>query len=176
MLSVVAVVVAVGGLSPVAWLTAAPLVVGSLPVSSSFRIRLFKSSSSSQTVLGAVVDAVDSVDSVGTPIGCASAARGAIGLEAYIRGVEYCERFDCLYAWPRMCDPASGMLPRLPEWLPTSLIWSDLELYILGVVGGDLELGEWYLPLLRSSGLPVGWLVARLWLERGGYLFLSSLN
>ena len=34
---------------------------GSLPVSSSFRIRDFRSSNSSQTVEGAVVDIVDSV-------------------------------------------------------------------------------------------------------------------
>jgi hypothetical protein len=60
---VVIVVVAVGGLSPDACETAAPEVAGSFPVSSSFRIRDFKSSSSSQTVDGAVVEAVDSVPS-----------------------------------------------------------------------------------------------------------------
>lgn len=60
---VVIVVVAVGGLSPVAWETAAPDVAGSFPVSSSFRILDFKSSNSSHTVEGAVVDVVDSVPS-----------------------------------------------------------------------------------------------------------------
>lgn len=57
------VVVAVGGLSPDACDTAAPDVAGSFPVSSSFRIRDFRSSNSSQTVDGAVVDVVDSVPS-----------------------------------------------------------------------------------------------------------------
>lgn len=67
--SVVIVVVAVCGRSPDPLDTASPDVVGNLPVSSSFRILDFRSSSSSQTVEGAVVEAVDSV----------SAARGVSG-------------------------------------------------------------------------------------------------
>ena len=57
---VVAAVVAVRGLS-VAVDTAAPEEEGILPVNSSFRILDFKSSSSSQTVDGAVVETEDSV-------------------------------------------------------------------------------------------------------------------
>ena len=51
---VVTVVVAVCGRSPEPFDTAAPDVIGILPVNSSFRIRDFRSSSSSQTVEGAV--------------------------------------------------------------------------------------------------------------------------
>ena len=60
---VVALVVAVRGLSPVAVAEdiAAAEDEGNFPVNSSFFIRDFKSSSSSQTVEGAVVDMVDSV-------------------------------------------------------------------------------------------------------------------
>lgn len=65
---VVAVVVAVCGLSTtlfaiVAFVTAAPDDEGSFPVSSSLRILVLRSSNSSQTVDGAVRDAVDSVSS-----------------------------------------------------------------------------------------------------------------
>jgi hypothetical protein len=60
---VVTVVVAVAGRSSDILETAAPEVDGSFPVSSSLLIRDFRSSSSSQTVDGAVVDAVDSVPS-----------------------------------------------------------------------------------------------------------------
>jgi len=60
---VVTVVVAVRGLSAVAFDIAAAEDDGSLPVNSSFRILDFKSSSSSHTVEGAVVDIVDSVPS-----------------------------------------------------------------------------------------------------------------
>jgi hypothetical protein len=68
---VVTVVVAVGGRSLEARDIAAPEVGGSFPVSSSRCIRDFRSSSSSQTVDGAVVDTVDSVP---------SAARGVSGV------------------------------------------------------------------------------------------------
>jgi hypothetical protein len=60
---VVAFVVAVLGLSPVAEDIAAAEEEGNFPVSSSFLIRDFRSSSSSQTVDGAVVDIVESVAS-----------------------------------------------------------------------------------------------------------------
>lgn len=59
----VTVVAAVRGLSWAAPEMAAWEEGGSFPVSSSLRIRDFKSSSSSQTVEGAVVDSVDSVPS-----------------------------------------------------------------------------------------------------------------
>lgn len=61
--TVVTVVVAVGGLSLNAPTIAAPDVEGSFPVSSSLRNLDFKSSSSSHTVEGALVDTVDSVPS-----------------------------------------------------------------------------------------------------------------
>lgn len=60
---VVLVVVAVGGLFSVALLTAADDVGGILPVSSSLCIRDLRLSNSSQTVEGAVVDAVELVPS-----------------------------------------------------------------------------------------------------------------
>ena len=60
---VVTVVVAVGGRSSETLDTAAADVAGSLPVSSNRWIRDFKSSSSSHTVEGAFVEAVDSVPS-----------------------------------------------------------------------------------------------------------------
>ena len=56
-------VVAVLGLSPVAFEIAAPDDVGIFPVSSIFFILDFKSSNSSHSVVGAVVDNVDSVPS-----------------------------------------------------------------------------------------------------------------
>ena len=61
---VVTVVVAVGGRSWEAREIAAPDVGGSLPVNSSLFIRDLRSSNSSQTVEGAVVDTLDSVPSV----------------------------------------------------------------------------------------------------------------
>ena len=89
---VVAVVVAVGGrssLGRMVW----PEVGGRRPVSSNFFILDFKSSNSSQTVEGAVVDIVPS------SLWPCSAERGTLGLEKlYILGVEKDERFDCLYA------------------------------------------------------------------------------
>jgi len=60
---VVTVVVAVRGRSPEADEIAAPDDGGNFPVNSSLRIRDFMSSSSSQTVDGAVVETVDSVPS-----------------------------------------------------------------------------------------------------------------
>ncbi len=62
---VVTVVVAVRGRSRVALDTAAADELGSCPVSSSLRILDLRSSNSSQTVEGAVVESVDSVPSVG---------------------------------------------------------------------------------------------------------------
>lgn len=61
--TVVTVVVAVRGRSPAIEDMAAADEEGSFPVNSSFRIRDFRSSSSSQMVDGAVVDMVDSVPS-----------------------------------------------------------------------------------------------------------------
>jgi hypothetical protein len=68
---VVTVVVAVGGRSLEARDIAAPDVAGNFPVNSSLCIRDLRSSNSSQTVDGAVVDTVDSVP---------SAARGVSGV------------------------------------------------------------------------------------------------
>lgn len=68
---VVTVVVAVGGRSLEARDIAAPDVAGSFPVNSSLCIRDLRSSNSSQTVEGAVVETVDSVP---------SAARGVSGV------------------------------------------------------------------------------------------------
>ena len=56
-------VVAVRGRSWIAPATAAPDESGSFPVSSNFRIRCLRSSTSSQIVEGAVVDTVDAVSS-----------------------------------------------------------------------------------------------------------------
>lgn len=60
---VVMVVVAVGGRSPNTWDIAESDETGNLPLSSSFRIRCLRSSTSSQIVDGAVVETVDSVSS-----------------------------------------------------------------------------------------------------------------
>jgi len=57
------VVVAVLGLSPEPFEIAAPDVAGSFPVSSSFLIRDFRSSSSSQTEEGAATESTESVPS-----------------------------------------------------------------------------------------------------------------
>ena len=65
---VVIVVVAVGGRSPLIVDIAALDDFGNSPVSSSLRSLDFKSSSSSQTVDGAVVDTVDSVPSTSAGI------------------------------------------------------------------------------------------------------------
>lgn len=64
---VVTVVVAVGGLSSEDLISAAAEVGGSFPVNSRRWIRDFRSSSSSQTVDGALVDVVDSVPSAKLP-------------------------------------------------------------------------------------------------------------
>lgn len=86
---VVMVVVAVGGRSPNAVDIAALDEDGSLPVSSIFRILDFRSSSSSHTVEGAVVDTVDSVPSpcsTCSAFSCSLAALGPSGSgeEAYL--------------------------------------------------------------------------------------------
>jgi hypothetical protein len=81
---VVTVVVAVGGLSFEARDIAAPDVAGSFPVNSSLCIRDLRSSNSSQTVDGAVVDTVDSVPSAargGSGVSCTSAVRDTSGEE-----------------------------------------------------------------------------------------------
>jgi hypothetical protein len=141
---VVAVVVAVGGLSPVARETAAPDVAGGLPVNSSFRILDLRSSNSSQTVDGAVVDVVpSSVLSAaamgGSGVFSGSATLPTSGEELYIRGVEKDDRFDCRYAWLRTCDPPvdSGIDGLLPELDCVSYVGSRV-LKILGVAGVDL--------------------------------------
>jgi hypothetical protein len=94
---VVTVVVAVGGRSFEAREIAAPDVAGSFPVNSSLCILDLRSSNSSQTVDGAVVDTVDSVPSAArsvSGVSCTSAVRETSGEELYVRGVEY-ERLDC---------------------------------------------------------------------------------
>jgi hypothetical protein len=81
---VVIVVVAVGGLSADALDIAAPDVGGSFPVNSSLCILDFNSSSSSQTVEGAVVDTVDSVPSAArgvSGVSCRSVVRDTSGDE-----------------------------------------------------------------------------------------------
>lgn len=94
---VVTVVVAVGGRSCEARDIAAPDVGGSLPVNSSLCILDLRSSSSSHTVDGAVVDTDDSVPSVArgvSGISSISAMRETSGDELYTRGAVY-DRFDC---------------------------------------------------------------------------------
>lgn len=98
---VVTVVVAVRGRSFDAREIAAPEVAGSFPVSSSRCIRDLRSSNSSQTVEGAVVDTVDSVPSTargvsGVCVSCISVVRDTRGDELYVRGAEY-DRFDWRY-------------------------------------------------------------------------------
>lgn len=138
---VVAVVVAVGGRSPVARETAAPDVGGALPVNSNFRILDFRSSSSSQTVDGAVVDVVPSsvlsAANAGSGASSGSAIRPTIGVELYIRGVEKDDRFDCRYAWPRTCDPGveSGKDGFPPELTDCPSYEGSRVLKTLGVTG-----------------------------------------
>ena len=94
---VVTVVVAVGGRSFDAREIAAPDVGGNFPVNSSLCILDLRSSNSSQTVDGAVVDTVDSVPSAArgvSGVSCISTVRETSGEELYVRGVEY-ERLDC---------------------------------------------------------------------------------
>jgi hypothetical protein len=94
---VVTVVVAVGGRSLDACETAAPDVAGSFPVNSSLCMRDLRSSNSSHTVDGAVVDTVDSVPSAArgvSGVSCMSVVRETSGEELNVRGVEY-DRFDC---------------------------------------------------------------------------------
>jgi hypothetical protein len=89
---VVTVVVAVGGRSLEARDIAAPDVAGSFPVSSSRCMRDLRSSSSSQTVDGAVVDTVDSVPSAARGVtgpSFTSAVRETSGDELYVRGAGY---------------------------------------------------------------------------------------
>lgn len=94
---VVTVVVAVRGRSPEADEIAAPDDCGNLPVNSSLRILDFRSSSSSQTVDGAVVETVDSVPSARALSGigsCCIVIWFVNGDEYWFRGAEY-ERLDC---------------------------------------------------------------------------------
>lgn len=94
---VVTVVVAVGGRSFEARDIAAPDVGGILPVNSSLCIRDFKSSSSSHTVDGAVVETDDSVPSAARGVSgaaCISVERETSGDELYVRGVVY-DKLDC---------------------------------------------------------------------------------
>jgi hypothetical protein len=81
---VVTVVVAVGGRSFEARDIAAPEVAGNFPVNSSLCIRDLRSSNSSQTVDGAVVDTDDSVPSAArgvSGVSCISVERGTRGVE-----------------------------------------------------------------------------------------------
>lgn len=156
---VVAVVVAVGGLSPVARETAAPEVAGGLPVNSSFRILDFRSSNSSHTVDGAVVDVVPSsvlsATAAGSGVISGSAILPTSGEELYIRGVEKEDRFDWRYACPRTCEPPvdSGIDGLLPEADDGASYVGSLVLKTLGVTGGALVADGGYRDLLRSNGL-----------------------
>lgn len=91
---VVTVVVAVRGLSVDMCDMAAAEDVGSFPVSSSFRILDLRSSSSSHTVEGAVVDKVDSVPST-RDFSVSCAARSAASENDCFRLLRLAERFDC---------------------------------------------------------------------------------
>ena len=156
---VVAVVVAVGGLSPVARETAAPEVAGGLPVNSSFRILDFRSSNSSQTVDGAVVDTVPSsvlsTTAAGSGVISGSAILPTSGEELYTRGVEKDDKFDCRYACPRACEPAvdSGMDGLLPDAEDCVSYEASRELKTLGVTGVVLVADGGYRDLLSSNGL-----------------------
>ena len=115
---VVAVVVAVGGLSLEARDMAAPDVAGNFPVNSNLCILDLSSSNSSHKVDGAVVDTVDSVPSAARGVStlsciCMSADRETSGEELYVRGVEY-DRFDCRYEVPRAGFVWSGIEGRRP--------------------------------------------------------------
>lgn len=88
---VVSVVVAVGGRSLDIGETAVLDVAGSFPVNSSLCMRDFRSSNSSHTVDGAVVDTVDSVPSAArgeSSASCISVLRETSGEELYVRGIE----------------------------------------------------------------------------------------
>lgn len=102
----VTVVVAVRGLSPEILDIAAADEGGSFPVSSNLRILDFKSSNSSQTVDGAVVDKVDSVPS-NLDFSVSSLDRSAAASavkEFWV--VRIVDRFDCRYVrnWPCICS------------------------------------------------------------------------
>lgn len=79
---------------------------GNLPVSSSFRIRDLRSSSSSQTVDGAVVDNVDSVPSSRDDLSSAlDRSRGSgDGPWRTVLAPERLDRFECLYRASAMED------------------------------------------------------------------------
>lgn len=102
----VTVVVAVRGLSPETLDIAAADEGGNFPVSSNFRILDFKSSNSSQTVDGAVVDKVDSVpsnlDFSASNLDCSATASAA----EEFRVLRIVDRFDCRYVrdWPCICS------------------------------------------------------------------------
>src|ERR1700722_10545902 len=107
---VVIVVVAVGGLSPDACETAAPEVAGSFPVSSSFLIRDFRSSSSSQTVDGAVVDIVESVASRARYFGRSEiSSRPRVLLAAPCVALAAPLKYRCLRGSSRGCADAADV-------------------------------------------------------------------
>jgi hypothetical protein len=136
------VVVAVGGLSFEAREIAAPEVAGSFPVSSSRCIRDLRSSNSSQTVDGAVVDTVDSVPSTARGVSgtsCMSVVCDTRGDELYVRGAEY-DRFDCLYdARGGNTEAGSGWEGLLPYDADSGEI-SRLANVLVGVLGVEREL------------------------------------
>jgi hypothetical protein len=149
---VVAVVVAVGGRSADARETAAPEVGGSFPVNSSFRIRDLRSSSSSQTVDGAVVDAVDSVPSAMRGVSGESSTSTVFktrGEEWYTRGAEY-DKLACREECVRVgiFPFESGKEGRRPPWVSCdSYCWS----WLLVLLGEEyLEVAGVYLDLLRE--------------------------
>ncbi len=149
---VVTVVVAVGGRSFEARDMAAPAVGGILPVNSSLCILDFKSSNSSHTVDGAVVETDDSVPSAARGVSgasCISVERETSGEELYVRGVVY-DRLDCRY------DVRGGRVASGAEGLRGPYDACDsgeisLLLKVRGVVGLDRELLE-YRVLLLSPG------------------------
>lgn len=83
---------------------------GNLPVSSSFRMRDLRSSSSSQTVDGAVVESVDSVPSSREDLSSAlDPSRGSgDGPWRTVLAPERLDRFECLYRASAMEDRKSA--------------------------------------------------------------------
>jgi len=107
---VVAFVVAVRGLSPVAEDIAAAEEEGNFPVSSSFLIRDFRSSSSSQTVDGAVVDIVDSVASRARYFGRSEiSSRPRVLLAAPCVALAALPKYRCLRGSSRGCADAADV-------------------------------------------------------------------
>lgn len=137
---------------------AAPDVGGSFPVNSNLWIRDFKSSNSSHTVDGAVVETVDSVPSAARGVSgtsCMSVVRETSGDELYVRGVVY-DRFDWRYddRCGRFASGTDGRRP-LKDGCSGEI---SLPPEPLGVVGLERELTTLYLLPSKAAGrsLPPG--------------------